>query len=263
VIAILLLPVFQYLLLPIIAAILVVVAVRMVEGEALLHMYRYDRKMFWLCVLVTVVVVVDEPTAGIILGAILALFMFAAHNARGHGEASIGKGAKMLSNLSLEEVDKSLSSAEKKRAASKAFGDTLVYRIPGELTYLNAPSHLERARRIAGQYNTVILALRYLFYLDIDGLDALGDMVKDFESHDKRVLLSGVHDSVKAMLEKTAWFAAKSEAGLVFPTYRDALGYLDALEGGADNEEPSDVADSELQHSDEAQAGTGSHHSTP
>lgn len=109
------------------------------------------------------------------------------------------------------------------------YGDTLVIRIPGELTYLNAPSHLERAKRLHSKYRTVVLALRYLFYVDIDGLDALGDMVKELERAGKQVLIAGVHDAVEEMLVGTKWYKEKQQAGWVFATYKDALAALDEL----------------------------------
>lgn len=115
-----------------------------------------------------------------------------------------------------------------KPSAAKAFGDTIVYRIPGELTYLNAPTHLARVKKLGHEYSTVILALRYVFYVDVDGLDALGDMVHDLEANGKRVLLSGVQPgSVREMLEQAKWFLEKKSAGMVFPSYRDALAAFD------------------------------------
>ena len=85
------------------------------------------------------------------------------------------------------------------------------------------------AKRISNKYRTVVLALRYLFYVDMDGLDALGDMVKEFERAGKQVLIAGVHDEVEEMLSSTAWYKDKQMAGWVFATYKDALAALDEL----------------------------------
>jgi len=64
----------------------------------------------------------------------------------------------------------------------------LVYRIPGDLTYLNAPSHTDRSKKIPERYKTIILSLRHLFYLDLDGLDALTDMVQVWEMEKRFVV---------------------------------------------------------------------------
>eukprot|EP01102_Stenamoeba_stenopodia_P010569 TRINITY_DN3204_c0_g2_i2.p1 TRINITY_DN3204_c0_g2~~TRINITY_DN3204_c0_g2_i2.p1 ORF type:complete len:642 (-),score=144.96 TRINITY_DN3204_c0_g2_i2:212-2137(-) len=226
VISFVLLPAFKYLIMPIVASILVQVAIRMVEFEHITHMWKHDKKMFILCIFTCLVCIFLEPTSGIVYGAIIGLLIFASNNAVGHGELAIQKGKKYVTSIAATTLDEDGAEALTALKGDSAIGDTLVYRIPGDLTYLNAPSHIDRSKKIPDRYKTVILSLRHLFYLDLDGLDALSDMVSIWEMEKRRVIIAGVNESCKDMLHHCKWYKDKEATGLAFPSYREALAYL-------------------------------------
>lgn len=226
IISFVLLPAFKYLIMPIVASILVNVAIRMVEFEHITHMWKHDKKMFILCIFTCLVCIFLEPTSGIVYGAIIGLLIFASNNAVGHGELAIQKGKKYVTSISAVTLDEDGAEALTALKGDSAIGDTLVYRIPGDLTYLNAPSHTDRSKKIPERYKTVILSLRHLFYLDLDGLDALTDMVSVWEMEKRRVIIAGVNDSCRDMLHHCKWYKDKEATGLAFPSYREALAYL-------------------------------------
>jgi SulP family sulfate permease len=62
VISMALLEYFRYLQLPVIAAILVVVAIRMIEVKQLYHMYLYDKKTFGIAMFTAAVCILKDPT---------------------------------------------------------------------------------------------------------------------------------------------------------------------------------------------------------
>jgi len=224
-------------MLPVVAAVLVLVAIRMVELEELVDMFKYDKKIFLLMLGTAVIVVVDEPTSGLIIGTFASLIMFAAANAVSHGDLSVRKGGRITKSASfdklntlapldnLAELDTAYGSSAV--AVSEEYGGILVYRIPGHLTYLNSPGHLEKAKKVTEPYHTIILSLKYLYFIDIDGLSALGQMLHDWESSGKPVLISAVQPLVKKMLLKTKWFKLKEKKKLVFNNYKEALKYIE------------------------------------
>ena len=59
----------------------------------------------------------------------------------------------------------------------ETFTDTIIYRFNGELTYINSLAHVERLKQI--NYENTVLSLKHTFYLDLDGLDALEEIIKD------------------------------------------------------------------------------------
>ncbi len=59
----------------------------------------------------------------------------------------------------------------------ETFSDTIIYRFSGELTYINSRAHIERLKRL--NYEHTVLSLKHTFYLDMDGLDALEEVLED------------------------------------------------------------------------------------
>jgi MFS superfamily sulfate permease-like transporter len=185
-------------------------------------MYTYDKTMFALFIVTAVICVVNEPTNGIVIGAKIGLLIFASHNSKAHGELIVQKGRKYVGHLKTEDIDE--RDLDETNMEAQSVGDILIYRIPGDLTYLNAPAHIERAKKLPTKYTTIILSLRYLFYLDLDGLGAIGDMVRTWEKIQFRhVLITGARETPREMLEKTKWFQEKVESHMVYTTFKDAL----------------------------------------
>lgn len=102
-------------------------------------------------------------------------------------------------------------------------GDTLIYLIPSQLNFLNAGTHIDRIKKIVPKYKIVIFALRFLFHIDLDGIDALEEMISIAE-RTSIVILSGCKQSgtkkeVEEGISKRPWFQEKMREGLVFKYY--------------------------------------------
>lgn len=127
----------------------------------------------------------------------------------------------LLLHLQLaEEEDSTIPQAEVFKSKHAA-----VYRISGQLTYINGLGHKRRLRMFRS-CDAIIISLRYLYYIDIDGLDALSEVIEQLEREGKLVLLSGVNLGVSALISKGDWFLEMVSHGKVFATYMDALGSL-------------------------------------
>jgi MFS superfamily sulfate permease-like transporter len=228
VISLVLLPVFSYLALPVIAAILSVVALRMLEIDEVIHLFQHDRKMFAICLLTAFIVIVDEPTNGVLAGAIVSLLIFAHENSKGHGEAVLSQRTETIATLSIEELDHVLK--DHHVLPSDEIADTLILRLTGELTFLNAPGHVSHAKVIARSHcSSVLVSLRYVFAIDVDGLDALKEITELFEKQNKRVFFKGAHGNVRGALEHMGWYREKLHNGQVFHTYQEAAAALNRL----------------------------------
>jgi MFS superfamily sulfate permease-like transporter len=123
----------------------------------------------------------------------LSLFIYAKANSQAYGEVevAVSKEQRITSARSAADIDE--ESAEralqklsdsykrmlvfrKQEQASveenveKLEEDTLIYKFPSELTYLNAPAHIDRAKTLHSKFAHVILSCRSLFYVDMDGV---------------------------------------------------------------------------------------------
>eukprot|EP01088_Endostelium_zonatum_P013479 TRINITY_DN2807_c0_g1_i1.p1 TRINITY_DN2807_c0_g1~~TRINITY_DN2807_c0_g1_i1.p1 ORF type:complete len:723 (+),score=176.57 TRINITY_DN2807_c0_g1_i1:77-2170(+) len=249
---------FKYLPLPVVAGIIIVVAVRMVDYTHFVRFWQLDKTVFFVAILTAVICVIKDPTAGIVVGMVLALLIFADNVSNVHSEviAMDDEGKKVYFgdrrvyedgkikevkeqrrqhlaslqppggdiNLEVEgETDGDIQGGEK-HPAEKA----MVYRMSGQLTYINGFAHRSRLSFIEEQ--NIIISLRYLYYLDPDGVEVLGEIFEDLERGGKEVYFTGVNPTIERMLLRAHWFEDLAEKRgaqrRIFKTYVDCLRFL-------------------------------------
>lgn len=203
---------FKYLPLAVVAAILVYVAFRMVESEHFKHIYMFDKKSFVLALVVAGITVGQDPIVGIIVGSIVALLIFVSHLSKGQSEIIINKDKKMVARIQ----------ALKYNEVEKHTGDVVVYRFAGQVNYINCQSHFENLSKLNGA-NVLILNFRNLFHIDLDGLDAMGEIIKNAEMQNKKVMATSAGPLIIPSLAKTDWFKKLKTEGMVFNSTTDAL----------------------------------------
>ena len=201
---------FQYLPLGVVAAILVFAAIRMVEVGHFKKLFHFDQSSFWLAILVAVLTFAVDPMIGILVGAAISLLEFVQHLSIGRSDITLHRDQKVIVRSSHKDIRK-----------YEDHGDITVYRFAGELTYFNAASHEESIRRF--KCRTLILSLRNLFFMDIDGMDALHSIILDRQKRGIDVILTAVSSYKEVMLRKTDWYPKMVTDKKVFPSTTDAL----------------------------------------
>lgn len=214
-ISLFLLPYFKYIPMAVIAAILVTVAVRMVEREHFIRMYKIDRKSFLISLLVAFVTIYEDPTIGILFGVAISLFIFLENLSQGQFDLGINDlNKKMTAHIS-----------GKKNYKINKNSPTLVYSIKGYLTYMNSQTHLARFNTEHNHKN-IVLRLRELSFIDMDGVDALEEIIETLEKRGINIYVTGINDFILHMLFKSKHFVELQKAGNVFPHTTDALRHL-------------------------------------
>lgn len=215
VISLFLLPYFTYIPLPVIAAILVTVAVRMIGHEHFVRMYQIDKKSFFMSLLVAFVTIYVDPIIGILIGASISLFLFLENLSHGQFDLIINDvNKKIVGHVSGKRID----SINKK-------SHTIVYSIRGHFTYLDSQSHVSRFDT-DHQYTNVILRLRELYFIDMDGVDAFEEIVEMLERRKINVYVTGANELVMHMLLKSKHFVKLQNEDKVFMHTSDALARL-------------------------------------
>jgi len=208
---------FQYIPLTVIAAILVFVAVRMIELRHLKRMFAMDKKSFALAILVAGVTIYEDPIFGILFGVAVSLVLFMEKLSHGQFDLIINDvNKRIVASVSGEDI---------KRINQES--DMLVYSIKGQLAYINAQAHLSRFESSLNGYKKVILRLRELYFIDLDGVDAFSEIVEIIESQGKQVFVTGVNPLISRMLEDSPEFQRLQKEGHVFERTAQALRYLD------------------------------------
>ena len=219
VISLLLLGFFKYIPMAVIAAILVFVAIRMIEVQHLSHIWKTNRFEFALMMVVAIITIYEDPIVGILIGTAISLLVFVDKLSRGQFELSghmpgVGRVSHLVSEA--KEVNKQPS-------------ETMVYSIKGPLVYANAASHLERFEKGFDSQH-VVLRFRELTFIDLDGIEAFHEMVKMIRGQGKQVYLSGVNALIRSLLAEDPVFLGIQAENHVFEKTSDALNYLEKQE---------------------------------
>ena len=211
-----LLTTFKYLPLSVIAAILVGVAVRMIEQEHFKRMWTIDKKSFVISLIVAVITIYHDPIFGILIGSIISLLMFLDVISRGQFELVINDtNKKIVKKLSGNKIDKITENSH-----------TLVYSIKGILTYINSQAHISRFEQDLNGYENIIIRLRGLHFMDIDGIDAFDEIISIIQKRKKKVYVSGVTDFIDQQLQNSAKFKELKKSGCVYDRTSETLDRL-------------------------------------
>ncbi len=216
IISVFLLMTFRYIPLAVIASILVFVAFRMVEREHFIRMFKHDKKSFVIALIVGFVTVWVDPIIGILLGTAISLLIFMEKMSRGQFELIINdEKHNIVDKVTSETLDK----IEKE-------GETIIYSIKGQLAYINSQSHVTRFEQSLNGYKSVILRLRELSLVDLDGIDAFNEIVALIKGQGKAVLVTGASPLVSELLSESTEYQKLQAEGMVFKRTNEALKVL-------------------------------------
>lgn len=204
---------FNYIPLAVIASILVFASIRMVELAHLKELWKDARRDFWLAMFTAFVMVISDTVIGLLVGTILALLFFVEKLAKGQFELTTNNASHQMMHRFYEESTDCFSDD----------CDVIVYSMKGELAYINVEAHTDRLEHKLKSFNTIILRMRELAYIDIEGVHAFDHVVKYLESNGKKVMVSSLTKPVETELEKSATYRSLKEKKLVYPNTRDAL----------------------------------------
>ena len=207
---------FKYLPLAVVAAILVHVAFRMVAKEHFEKLWKFDKTAFGISIFVAGLSLTYDPMVGIIFGSVVSLLVFVNYLSHAQGEVVIGEGKEELARISPDEIKEYVTT-----------GTMLIYRFVGELNYMNAERHKEYVHNINGDHY-VVFNFKNLFYVDMDGLDALDEMVEELERRGKEVYLCGVSGYIEPLFSHREWYSNKKKKGEVFKNATSACNKIRA-----------------------------------
>jgi sulfate permease, SulP family len=209
-----LLATFKYIPMAVIASILVFVAVNMIEKEHFLRFYHYQKSGFWVSLIVAAITFYQDPIVGIVFGTALSLLLFIEKLSRGQFDLKLNtfdKGiVRRISGDQLEELDET--------------ADILMYSFKGKLAYINSRAHVSRFETGLSKYKIVILRLRGVYFMDLDGAEALDEIIEIVHERGQQVCVSSVDAHVATLLQEVSpSYRQLVEQKLVFLKAEDAL----------------------------------------
>lgn len=225
-IAIVFLSAFNYIPMAAIAAILIFAAIRMVEVHHFKRMLSFEKTAFGIAIAVAIISVYQDALIGILVGTVASLIIFIEKLSKGQFELVINKDKKIIDRVIGDDIP-----AEKVKHITDG-AHVLVYSIKGPLTYTNAEAHIERFEHKLNNCETIVLRLKELAYIDMDGVEALEEIIRYSQKNGRRLIITGITNLVAKKLDNSKGFKAIRENGDVFDRTHHALNALGYNIGG-------------------------------
>jgi len=215
-IALLCLVYFQFMPMAVIAAILVSVAINMVEMHDLVRLFTHNKFNFATAIFVAFITLYRDPMVGILGGAALSLLFFIKELSQGYHELAVKYRKAVKEPFS----DKQLTHIAKDAGV-------LIYTFKGKLSYINSQAHVVRFASDLQEYGTIILNLREVYFIDIDGIDALDEIIEVAHKNHKEIYIAGIDPLIEGLLKSASkQFRSLESKNMVFETTSKALNHV-------------------------------------
>ena len=199
-IALFCLPYFSHMPVCAIAAILIFVAIKMIDIQRTHLLFKIDKRGFFTALLVTILTLVYEPLTAILWGSIIAMAIFME-------KISAGKYEFFVTDERITETEKNQNGNDSKKS--------LNYAIKGPLAYINTHTHLSQFRQHQGPYQHIIINLKELDYIDLDGIDAINEIAEQAVKENKTCTINNIHPTIRDRLQKNQQFIKLGKTGKV------------------------------------------------
>lgn len=181
---------FKYIPFPIISAILMSIAIGLIDIGLLKKVFHTERKAFYIILITILLSVLEEPTLGILVGTSLSLLVFLKGVYNSRPTINIFRDKKFYAKLPV-----------KTYLEHQKEGDVVVIKLPWGLNYINIENFFGDLKKIEGK-KEVIFSCSTLGELDIDGFEAFEEIVEHMNHNNIVVKLTGVNEEILAALLK-------------------------------------------------------------
>lgn len=205
IIAVVVLPSFAFLPAAVVAAILVNTGIGLIEVEKFREFWKHERTSFMVALLVATITVIHDAGTAVVVGALLALLLFAESVSRGRFDVV----------FNFHDGHKEHTHGHKILHIPETQIDVVTYSISGFLSYIDSSRHAANLRHLARSPNVecVIIRMRGLFSVDYESEEMLAEAIEEMERHGKRVFVSSAAEHVKTALITMPAFARLDAEG--------------------------------------------------
>ena len=208
----------------VVASMVCIAAVRMVNVQELINIYQNDKKNFYLLITVAIICVIRDPVIGVIFGMLIYMIGFCENLTVPYCEFITTSRGHSLKQGSRDAVTSSSNLEYHLSDIPTQDGDYFVYRIVGILTFMNLTEHVERIRAIAKKEDkTIIISLRYMNFIDNDGITALKVLIekvsKDIPQGPNsmnKIIIAGITKSKLEKINNQEWIEELKSKNAIF-----------------------------------------------
>ncbi|MBY0310352.1 hypothetical protein K2Q16_04380 [Patescibacteria group bacterium] len=218
VIAVIALPFFSYIPMAVIAAILANTALGLIEVHQFKEFWRREKESFFVAILVLLVTVFEDAGVAVVVGAVVALLLFADRVSRGYFD--------VMYNF----ADGSKRDERNAKVLGLVPNETytfVTYSVAGFLGYIDSSRHAANFRTLAQAATpVVVIRLRNLFSVDYEGEEMSAEGILALEAAGKTVYLSSMSGQVRERLVLFPVIAALASAGRLTKKVEDAIAVI-------------------------------------
>ncbi len=218
IIAVIVLPLFSYIPMAVIAALLVNTALGLIEIEKFREFWTHEKASFWIACVVVLVTIFEDAGVAVVVGALLALLAFA--ETISHGRFDVIMNYK---DGSKEDIRGQVNL----HIPHEKDIEILTYSVAGFLGYIDSTRHAANLRQIARHPNVqhVIIRLRDLFAMDLEGQMMLTEALLALHEAGKQVYISSARTHICNHLKGIPFLQAE-EHSRFFSKTSDALAMI-------------------------------------
>lgn len=209
----LLFPVFVYLPMSTVGALMVLIALRFpISPRKFMNMAKNHPLDFGVSIITAILAFLFNNVIGLVFGWLSSLLAMGDRLSHGYYRLSIQTSEAPLEQLNEEEVQE-----QQEQPLGTA---SIVYQPAGQISYVNATIHQIRIneaikRNIKAGYNLVVtLDLEHVFYVDFDAVDRLEEIVKNLKDQHIPFSIQNVQRKVLFALQTQKWFQELLDANI-------------------------------------------------
>ncbi|EKD65995.1 MAG: hypothetical protein ACD_49C00069G0003 [uncultured bacterium (gcode 4)] len=178
---------FKFLPFPIIAAILMNIAIGLIDISLLKKLYNLEKTAFAITLITTFLSVFWEPTYWILIWTTITLFIYIKKITNLDANVSVFRKWEFTQKISLHSYLKD----QKK-------WDLILMKFSTWLNYLNIEHNISEIRHL-NQDQKLIISLAHISNIDVDGIEALDEIVETLENNWVDVYLAGAREDKKCI----------------------------------------------------------------
>lgn len=172
--------VFTFLPMPIIAAILMNIALGLIDLKVMRELKYLDKVSFVTAIIVAVITVAEDPIVWLIVWTIIAFILFVRHVSIWKINVTIFRDLLFYNKITL-----------RKYLAKQSINDSIIIKFPTTINYLNAEAFFEQISKLT-QPKHLIFNFGQVMIIDIDGIEVINELIQTKINNGHKVYITGV-----------------------------------------------------------------------
>lgn len=193
------------------AAILIDVAMGMINLSLYHKMRKLEKQSILIILFVWVLSYLWDPMMGILVGAVMALLTVVKRSMEADLMVNVFRWWRHAKKLTLSDYE-----------SFQQVWDVIIVKLEWELNYLTTESHISAMQSVADA-ETIILWFGHTASLDIDAMEEFALQIQQRLADDKNVYLTGLHGHTLHMMEQSGVFGHLEANGYVYESKSELL----------------------------------------